>query len=122
MMTTSKTKTIYEIISYSSHASPTTGSPTGIPQGSRHVRSCLYTVYGIPQAIYHRGYVVVFPMRSPRPHENLQRVENTPDQKVRYGCPEKLASFICWVCGLQQRQEPIIYTFWTQPPLVLRVR
>ena len=111
MMTTSKTKTIYEIISYSSHAYPTTGPPTVIPQVSRHVRSCLYTVYGIPQDIYHRGYVVVLPKRSPRPHENLQRAENTPYQKVRYGCPENLASFICWVCDLQQMQEPIIYTF-----------
>ena len=34
---------------------------------------------------------------------------------------KKVPDFIYWVRGLQRRQEPIIYTFWTQSQLVLSV-
>ena len=85
-MTISKTKTINDSSSDSSHASPTTRYHTWMPQGNRHVRSWIYTVYGIPPACYHRGYAVVLPKRSPRPHENLQRAEKIPYQQVWYGC------------------------------------
>ena len=35
---------------------------------------------------------------------------------------KKVADFIYWVHDLQRRHESIIYTFWTQPQLVLIVR
>ena len=35
---------------------------------------------------------------------------------------KKVAAFIYWVSDLQRRQEPIIYIFWTQSQLVLRVQ
>ena len=92
MMTTSKTKTKIGSSSDSSHASPTIVSPTGMPQGSGHVHSWRYTVYGSPPYCYHRGYIVVSPYQSPRPYENLQRAENSPDQQVQDGCPEEVIS------------------------------
>ena len=89
-MTTSKTKTINVSSSYSSHASPNIGYPTGMPQGSRHICSWRYMVDGSPPAPYNRGYGVVPSERIPRPYENLQQAENTPYQQVWYGCPEEV--------------------------------
>ena len=91
MMKTSKPKTINESSSYIIHVYPATGSSKGIPQGSRHVCSWIYMFYGIPQVRYHRGYDDVSPKQSPRPHENLQLSDNTPDQQVWYGCPENFS-------------------------------
>ena len=35
---------------------------------------------------------------------------------------KKVAAFIYWLRDLQQRQEPIVYTFWTQSQHMLIVR
>ena len=35
---------------------------------------------------------------------------------------KKVAALIYWVCDQQRRQDTIIYTFWTQPQLVLIVQ
>ena len=34
---------------------------------------------------------------------------------------KKVAAFLYWICDLQQKQDPIIYTFWTQSLIVLSV-
>ena len=51
---------------------------------------------------------------------NGQKTHQT--NKFRMAVQKKLSAFIYWMHDLQQRQEPIIYTFWTQPQLVLSVQ
>ena len=51
---------------------------------------------------------------------NGQKTHQT--NKFGMDVQKKLSVFIYWMYDLQQSQEPIIYTFWTQPQLVLIVQ
>ena len=48
--------------------------------------------------------------------------ETRQTNKFGINVQKKVAAFIYWVHVLQRIQEPIIYTFWKQPQLVLSVR
>ena len=51
---------------------------------------------------------------------NGQQTRHT--NKFGMDLQKKVVAFIYWVSEFEQRQEPIIYTFWTQSQLVLSVR
>ena len=63
---------------------------------------------------------------SPREAQNLMNINNGQQtrQTNKFGMDlqKKVAAFIYWVSDLEQRQEPIIYTFWTHSQLVLSVQ
>ena len=48
---------------------------------------------------------------------NWQKTRQT--NKFGIAVQKKIADFIYWVRDIQRRQETIIYTFWTQPQVVL---
>ena len=51
---------------------------------------------------------------------NGQQTRHT--NKFVMAVQKKVAAFVYWVCDLQRRQEPIIYTLWTHSQLVLSIQ
>ena len=50
---------------------------------------------------------------------NRQKTHHT--NKFGMAVQKKVAAFLYWIRDLQQKQDPIIYTFWTQSLIVLSV-